>query len=48
MTNGNRKGKKGELEVARLCKAEGYDGVRPERDGLDGYHEGRRLVPALS
>ena len=28
MTNGNRKGKKGELEVARLCKAEGYEAHR--------------------
>lgn len=28
MTNSRRKGKVGELEVVRLCKAEGYDGVR--------------------
>lgn len=28
MTNGNRKGKKGELEVARLCRTEGYEGRR--------------------
>lgn len=28
MKNGNRKGKKGELEVARLCRKEGYEGRR--------------------
>ena len=28
MTNGKRKGKYGELEVVRLCKAEGYDARR--------------------
>lgn len=28
MTNSKRKGKDGELEVARLCKAEGYDAHR--------------------
>lgn len=29
MKNGNRKGKKGELEVARLCRKEGYADPTP-------------------
>lgn len=28
MTNGKKKGKSGELEVVRLCKAEGYEARR--------------------
>lgn len=47
MTNSKAKGKRGELEVVRLCKAEGYDGVRRSAQFCGNNAEGTADVVGL-
>ena len=47
MTNSKAKGKRGELEVVRRCKAEGYDGVRRSAQCCGNSEEGAADVVGL-